>query len=757
MSDDFERRLTALEERLSPHGLSDALRALGQRTIGPHPNINYFNERLRDYELAILNIKQMGYEIGRRLAKERLGKQINNPPPVTPASKLCTQADVESDWFCYWSAQLRVPPYYHRKLWEFCYIAQVLWRGGKLGPGQRGLAFGAGEEPLPSLFAKLGCSVLATDLSVEAAKSAGWIDGSQHASNLEKLLRRDICPDPAALARIEHRFVDMNAIPVDLDGGFDFCWSACALEHIGSIEKGLSFIENSLRTLKPGGIAVHTTEFNLEDGDTIDNWPTVLFQRRHIEMLVERLTAAGHTVAPLDFSEGNGVLDGFVDIPPWLPRSDAVLKLSVDGFRCTSVGIIITRTPAAVPLPNHRTAEVCIAPSQLHATSKPSEDDKGMTGPIYLGPNRALVKIASGEHVCVDTNSMDSIDYLLDFGIENHVAPVFRRFLTPKSVVLDIGANVGFYTVTAGSWVRESGQLFSFEANPHTFGLLRRSVYANKLLNNHRIRLVNALVGAEPGKGTLYFNPEELGRATMTDSDHWGGGRQSVEMPIISIDETLPPGLVVDLVKIDVEGHEPFVLKGMEKVIARSPNIRIIIELFDHMVERTFGARRFAEYIDDLGFTMLRIGENGSLQPFEKGSTPSGENYFLLTRSPEYDIARKHITIPADCLSYHDTYRSLLDNGVFRYVSRPGETTNLFYGPYINLPAGRYAVGIDGEVDGGMTLSLTREFGRAFMGEVPAKSHVLVEIPQSTYFEVVGKRGDNFRSLMLRGINIYPA
>lgn len=94
---------------------------------------------------------------------------------------------------------------------------------------------------------------------------------------------------------------------------------------------------------------------------------------------------------------------------------------------------------------------------------------------------------------------------------------------------------------------------------------------------------------------------------------------------------------------------------------------------------------------------------------------------------------------------------------MFRYVSRPGETTNLFYGPYINLPAGRYAVGIDGEVDGGMTLSLTREFGRAFMGEVPAKSDIPVEIPLSTYFEVVGKRGDNFRGLTLRGINIYPA
>lgn len=54
--------------------MSDALRALGQRTFCPHPNINDFNERPRDDALAILNIEQMGYEIGQRLAKESLGK-----------------------------------------------------------------------------------------------------------------------------------------------------------------------------------------------------------------------------------------------------------------------------------------------------------------------------------------------------------------------------------------------------------------------------------------------------------------------------------------------------------------------------------------------------------------------------------------------------------------------------------------------------------------------------------------------------------
>src|SRR6266567_7734681 len=101
--------------------------------------------------------------------------------------------------------------------------------------------------------------------------------------------------------------------------------------------------------------------------------------------------------------------------------------------------------------------------------------------PIYAGSDRAFVKVASGQFVCVDTNSLDAIDYLLGFEIEQNIVPVFRRFLTPRSVVLDIGANVGYYTVMAGTWLKDQGRLYSFEANPHTFGLLRRSGYANRL------------------------------------------------------------------------------------------------------------------------------------------------------------------------------------------------------------------------------------------------------------------------------------
>ena len=61
----------------------------------------------------------------------------------------------------------------------------------------------------------------------------------------------------------------------------------------------------------------------------------------------------------------------------------------------------------------------------------------------------------------------------------------------------------------------------------------------------------------------------------MSDVGHWGADKRSVELDAITIDEFLPADLAVDLVKIDIEGHEPFALRGMRQTIRRSPQIRI--------------------------------------------------------------------------------------------------------------------------------------------------------------------------------------
>jgi hypothetical protein len=220
-------------------------------------------------------------------------------------------------------------------------------------PGSKGLGFGCGREPIPSYLAANGVAVTVTDLPHEEARARGWVSSNQHVSSLESvyfphLVARDVFDD-----RVECRFADMNDIPASLTG-YDFCWSTCAMEHLGSIERGLDFVENSLATLRPGGLSVHTMEFNVEsDGPTIDNWVTVLFQRKHLEILAGRLRANGHSVAEFDFDSGGQPMDNFIDIPPWLhdlPQEYTErlgnpyhLKVGIDGFIATCFGIIVRK------------------------------------------------------------------------------------------------------------------------------------------------------------------------------------------------------------------------------------------------------------------------------------------------------------------------------------------------------------------------------------------------------------------------------
>ena len=265
-----------------------------------------------------------------------------------------------------------------------------------------------------------------------------------------------------------------------------------------------------------------------------------------------------------------------------------------------------------------------------------------MERPIHAGADRALVRLSSGEYICVDTNSLDAIDYLLGWEMERHFLPVFRSFLQARSVVLDIGANFGLYTATSATVVKDQGRLYSFEANPHTFDLLRRTLYANRLAQHSNVIAVNALVGDAAGRRTLHYRPDLLGGATMTDIVQWGAAKRSIELDMITVDEFLPDDLAVDLVKIDIEGHEPFAVRGMQKTIRRSPNIRIFLEFVEAFLANTVNAGRFAEEIGGLGFRICRVLPGSRLELVERGQTPHGANFCLLTRTPEKDIAHAY-------------------------------------------------------------------------------------------------------------------
>ena len=268
-----------------------------------------------------------------------------SPALKSAISQLVTGDQLDSDEFHNWCGILKEKPSRHRKLWEFTYIMQALHDHGMLSPGKNGLGFGVGQEPLAAAMADSGCGIIASDLAAEDAREKGWIKTDQHASSLEQLNDRGICDSQLFRERVQFRPVDMNNLPPDLcHSRFDFIWSSCAFEHLGNLVLGLEFVKNSMHCLKPGGLAIHTTEYNLSSNDrTISSGSVVLYRRKDIEGLVHQLRADGHQVE-FNPHTGSSEIDRHFDIPPY-SHGELHLKLLTGGrFITTSVGLIVRKS-----------------------------------------------------------------------------------------------------------------------------------------------------------------------------------------------------------------------------------------------------------------------------------------------------------------------------------------------------------------------------------------------------------------------------
>ncbi len=270
---------------------------------------------------------------------------MSDPSAPFMAASTCSTSDFVHPRFSEIAAMWRVPPELHRKLWEHVFIVHHLFERDLLRPGVRGLGFGVGQEPLPALFASLGCEITATDAPPEAAEKDGWSQTGQFASTVAMLANPGLV-DPDRLAeQVEFRHVDMNTIDADLTG-FDFTWSSCCFEHLGSLRHGIDFVINSTeQCLRPGGVGIHTTEFNLSSNTRTFEQPELSFyRRRDLELLADELAARGHRMHPITIAADDSFFGQVIDVPPY--RQDLHMKVRAEGFTVTSIGIVVERGAA---------------------------------------------------------------------------------------------------------------------------------------------------------------------------------------------------------------------------------------------------------------------------------------------------------------------------------------------------------------------------------------------------------------------------
>jgi hypothetical protein len=256
-------------------------------------------------------------------------------------SQLCTQEQLESKVFQEWAVKLgEMPGHIHRKVWEWCFICQALYERNLLNQDKKGMGFAVGTEPLPSFFCSFGASICASDIYPDDQEKLAWVETNQHASDLEALNSRGLCEENLFKEKCSFKFIDMNKIPDDL-GIFDFVWSSCSMEHLGNIELGIDFIHNAMNLLKPGGFAIHTTEYNFSSNtSTVTEGRVVLFRKTDIERIVDELRKNGHSIH-VDFSSGDLPYDNFIDVPPY--SHNPHLKLQLGEYVITSIGLIIQK------------------------------------------------------------------------------------------------------------------------------------------------------------------------------------------------------------------------------------------------------------------------------------------------------------------------------------------------------------------------------------------------------------------------------
>jgi 2-polyprenyl-3-methyl-5-hydroxy-6-metoxy-1,4-benzoquinol methylase len=262
-------------------------------------------------------------------------------------SSICRPTDLEtiSEWECQLSGieQCGLPintkskTYIkNRKTWEFVYICQALKERGMLKAGMKGLCFAAGKEPLSSVFASLGCKITATDATPGIADI--WKKTNQQSDDIENLYHPHIIDKEKFLQNVSFKYADMNNIPQD-EKDYDFLWSSCALEHLGSIHAAKDFIYRAMNCLKPGGIAVHTTELNLDSSfDTFISNEISLIRSIDLIEVAEHLQLMGHCIEPLDFRLDGSPADDDVSFPPY---SEPHFKLCYQNYTITSFGLII--------------------------------------------------------------------------------------------------------------------------------------------------------------------------------------------------------------------------------------------------------------------------------------------------------------------------------------------------------------------------------------------------------------------------------
>jgi FkbM family methyltransferase len=214
-----------------------------------------------------------------------------------------------------------------------------------------------------------------------------------------------------------------------------------------------------------------------------------------------------------------------------------------------------------------------------------------------------------------------------------------QRFLKPGMVVLDIGANEGYYTALASKCVGPSGRVIGFEPSPRERLRLGINLWMNLCEN---VRVEKLAMGSAEGQVTLHVvEGSETGCNSLRPPNIKGKTR-AVQVDVTTLDQFLLRNAIprIDFIKMDIEGAELSALQGATKLLRTVPRPLLLIEIFEIRTNPWgYSARDLAKLICEAGYLLHTVVGNGDLLPVESAADIFDANFIAVPKERVSEIS----------------------------------------------------------------------------------------------------------------------
>lgn len=238
--------------------------------------------------------------------------------------------------------------------------------------------------------------------------------------------------------------------------------------------------------------------------------------------------------------------------------------------------------------------------------------ERGARPYFYLGPDLALTQLESGQALYVDPQDDEiSARIILRGYWEYWTTQAVLSLLKPGDRVLEVGANLGYYTVLMAQRVGPAGNVTALEANPRLAALAGRSLKLNDL---KQAIVLNRAALDQPGEVSF-----------VTSRKNSGSGHVEVlpvapfeDAAVIQVEAVRLDDLgwdAVDFIRVDAEGCEPQVLRGATGILERNPDIVVSMEWSVIQMESRTSVPGFIAWLQDMGFRFWIVGKDARLIP----------------------------------------------------------------------------------------------------------------------------------------------